>query len=312
MLIHTTNEAHMVQLFGLSCCFIPQMRCTWFSYLVWAADSHHKWGALGSATWFELLIYPTNEVHLVQLFGLSCWFTPQMRCTWFSYLVWAADSHHKWISLGSAIWFELLIHTTNEVHLVQLFGLSCWFTPQMRRTWFSHLVERLIYPTNEVHLVQLFGLSCWFTAQVRRSGFCYLVGAADLHHKWGALGSAIWFELLIHTTNEVHLVQLFGLSCWFTPQMRRTWVSYLVWAADSRHKWGALGSAIWFELLIHTTNEADLVQLFGLSCWFTPQMRRTWFSYLVWAADSHYKWGAIGSAIWFELLIHTTNEAHLV
>ena len=169
-----------------------------------------------------------------------------MRCTWFSYLVWAADSHHKWGALGSAIWFELLIHTTNEAHLVS-----------------------------------------------------YLVWAADSHHKWGALGSAIWFELLIHTTNEAHLVQLFGLSCWFTPQMRRTWFSYLVWAADSHHKWGALGSAIWFELLIHSTSEALRVLLFGWSCWFTPQMRCTWFSYLVWAADSYHKWGALGSAIWF-------------
>ena len=182
------------------------MRRTWFSYLVWAADLPHKWGALGSAIWFELLIHTTNEVHLVQLFGLSCWFTPQMNFTWFSYLVWAADSHHKWGELGSAIWFELLIHTTNEEHLVQPFG--------------------------------------W---------------AADLSHKWGALGSAIWFELLIHSTSEALRVLLFGWSCWFTPQMRRTWFSYLVWAADSYHKWGALGSAIWFELLIHTTNEAHLV-----------------------------------------------------
>ena len=232
------------------------MRCTCFSYLVWAADSHHKWGALGSAIWFELLIHTTNEAHLVQPFGLSGWFIPQMRCTWFSYWVSAADSHHKWAepSAFSSFGLSCWISSSNEVHLVQLFGLTCWLTPQMRGTWFSYLVW-----------------AAESAAQMRCTWFSYLVWAADSHHKWGARGSAIWFELLIHstsealgvgssnwfellihTTNEAHLVQLFGLSCWI-----------------SSIKWGAHGSAIWFELLIHTTNEAHLSS-----------------AIVVWAADS--------------------------
>ena len=135
---------------------------------------------------------------------------------------------------------QLKPNSWTKCTLVQLFGLSCWFTPQMRSTWFSHLVERLIYPTNEVHLVQLFAphLSCWFSSSnpIAEPRAPHLWDKSAAQTKWleqVRLICGVNQQLKPNELNQVHLIC--GMNQQLKPNSWTKCTSFELWISSSYH-----------------------------------------------------------------------------